>query len=759
MERTKSIAVIGNYLPRKCGIATFSTDLVNALSGADGELDCWSVAINDIPEGYRYPEKVHFEINQNIAGEYKLAADFLNINQIDVVCLQHEYGIYGGEAGSYIISLLRDLRMPIVTTLHTVLEKPSKKQKDVLTEIAALSSRLMVMSKKGIEFLTDIYHIPREKLVFIHHGIPDMPFIDPNFYKDQFGVEGKQVILTFGLLSPNKGIETMIKALPAVVEKHPDAVYIVVGATHPHVRKASGEEYRHNLQRLARLRGVDDHVIFFNRFVEIKELCEFLAASDIYVTPYLSESQIVSGTLAYAMGVGKATVSTPYWYAKEMLAEGRGVLVDFKDSKGLANEVISLLDDDIKRNTMRKKAYTFSRKAVWSQVAVDYINVCNEVKAERACKSRFYLKTKNLEQDESSLPEIDFSHLKTMTDDTGLIQHAEFTVPSRQFGYCIDDNARALIVTVMAQDLVPEDPELVRLQKKYLSFINYAYNEKNGWFRNFMDYDRQWLEEKGAEDSQGRTLWGLGVCSALSREAGCLALSTTLFHKGISMLEALEHPRAIAFALVGIHAYLARFSGDSEVRRIRDKLAVTLFDHFDHDDDSGWPWLKGDILTYASGKIPQALLLSGQWMNRKDMLETGYRCLDWLIDIQKEDDHFSPVGSNGWYRPEGEKARFDQQPIEAQIMLEATLLAFNMSGQERYRAAADMAFNWFLGQNDLKEPLYDYTTGGCRDGLTPDGPNMNEGAESTLAWLLSLLYMQGFLADQKKLHYTNFIEE
>jgi hypothetical protein len=459
------------------------------------------------------------------------------------------------------------------------------------------------------------------------------------------------------------------------------------------------------------------------------------------------------------MGVGKATVSTPYWYAKEMLAEGRGILVDFKDSKGLASEVISLLDDDIKRNAMRKKAYTFSREAVWSQVAVDYINVCNEVKADRACKSRFYLKTKNLEQDESSLPEINFDHLKTMTDDTGLIQHAEFTVPSRQFGYCIDDNARALIVTVMAQDLVPEDPELVWLQKEYLSFINYAYNEENGWFRNFMDYDRRWLEEKGSEDSQGRTLWGLGVCSALSREAGCLALSTTLFHKGISMLETLEHPRAIAFALVGIHAYLARFSGDSEVRRIRDKLAVTLFDHFDHDDDSGWPWLKGDILTYASGKIPQALLLSGQWMNRKDMLETGYRCLDWLIDIQKEDDHFSPVGSNGWYRPEGEKARFDQQPIEAQIMLEATLLAYNMSGQERYRAAADMAFNWFLGQNDLKEPLYDYTTGGCRDGLTPDGPNMNEGAESTLAWLLSLLSMQGFLANQKKLHYTNFIEE
>jgi glycosyltransferase involved in cell wall biosynthesis len=759
MERIRSLAVIGNYLPRICGIATFTADLMQALSTATPDADCWCVAMNDRPEGYRYPDKVRFEINQNRPGEYKLAADFLNISQADVVSLQHEYGIYGGEAGSFIVPLLRGLRMPVVTTLHTVLETPTPAQKEALMEIASLSCRLVVMAERAAVFLRDIYGVPGEKIAFIHHGIPDMPFVDPNFYKDQLGVEGKKVILTFGLLSPNKGIEYMIEAMPAVVEQFPEAVYIVVGATHPQVKKAHGEEYRQKLERLAHTRGVDGHILFFNRFVELRELCEFLGSCDVYVTPYLARAQIVSGTLAYAMGVGKATVSTPYWYAEEMMADERGVLVDFKDAPGLARAVIELLGDEMKRNTMRKRAYAFSRQAVWSRVAQDYLAVFNEVRMERSRTAHPSLLRETPEQDITSLPDINLDHLNAMTDDTGIIQHATYTVPDYGHGYCIDDNTRALIVMVMAQDLMPDDPELVRLQKKYLAFIMHAWNEQNGWFRNFLAYNRTWLEEKGSEDSQGRTIWGLGVCAALSRDPGCVALSTTLFHRGLKILEELTHPRALAFALVGIHAYLARFSGDSEARRIRETLADRLFHRFNGFVTDDWVWFENELVTYANAKVPQALLLSGQWLQRQDMLQLGFRVLDWLIAIQLENDHFSPVGNRGWLKRGEPRIRFDQQPIEAQAMVETCLLAFNMTGNEHYRATAQLAFNWFLGQNDLAESLYDYTTGGCRDGLSPDGPNMNQGAESTLAWLLSLLAMYGSKAQQKKLQYLNPIGE
>ncbi len=753
MERVRSVAVIGNYLPRMCGIATFTTDLVNAVSNAGKGIECWAVAMNDRPEGYKYPKEVRFEINQNKSSEYALASDYLNISQIDAVSLQHEYGIFGGENGSYIVTLIRGLRMPVVTTLHTVLKEPTEGQKKTLSEIASLSAKLIVMSETACGFLKDIYGVPEEKIVLIHHGIPDMPFVDPNFYKDQFGVEGRKVILTFGLLSPNKGIEYMIDALPKIIEKHSDAVYIIVGATHPNIKKTQGEEYRQNLVRRAKAAGVDKNIMFFNRFVERNELCEFLGACDVYVTPYLSESQIVSGTLAYAMGVGKATVSTPYWYAKEMISTDRGVLVNFRDSEAMAKSVTELLEDDVKRNAMRKRAYTFLRRAVWSQVAVDYLSALNEVKDERAKKTELFFSTKTLAQDKTSLPEIEFRHVFLMTDETGVLQHASYSIPDYDHGYCTDDNARALIATVMAQSLMPEDPKILNLQKKYLAFIKYSYNDIESCFRNFMSFDRKWLEEKGSEDSQGRAIWSLGVCAALSRDKSCVALSTTLFHKAVSAMEKIAHPRAVSFALVGIHAYLARFSGDSEIRRMREKLANLLFEKFKNRPDKQWLWFD-DELFYANAKIPQALLLSGQWMQRNDMIKMGFELLNWLIEIQKENNYFSPIGNRDWLRKGKGKANFDQQPIEAQSMLETCLLAYNMTGNEYYSNTAYLVFNWFLGQNILNEPLYDFATGGCRDGLTPDGPNMNQGAESTLAWLLSLLAMHGFSSEQNKMQYT-----
>lgn len=758
MERIRTVAVVGNYLPRICGIATFTTDLVSALSSVSLDTGCWAVAMNDRPEGYRYPENVRFEINQNSPDEYRQAADVLNINQVDVVCLQHEYGIYGGHAGSYILQLLRELRMPVVTTLHTVLREPSAEQRKVLQDIASISSRVVVMARRAVRFLIDIYDIPEDKVAFIHHGIPDMPFVDPNFYKDQFGVEGRKVLLTFGLLSQNKGIEYMIRALPKITRKHPDAVYIVLGATHPHVKRMQGEEYRVGLERLARNLGVEQHMVFFNRFVEFKELCEFLGAADVYVTPYLGEAQIVSGTLAYAMGVGKATVSTPYWYAQEMIGDDRGLLTPFRDPDALAEAVNHLLDDDVARNALRKRAYLYSRNAVWSHVASEYMTVFNEAKAERTSRPHTLFSASPGRADKTTLPEIQFGHLATMTDDTGMLQHATYTVPNYDHGYCVDDNARALIVAVLAQDLMPDQERLIRLQKRYLGFVKHAYNEDAGCFRNFMGYDRRWLEKRGSQDCQGRALWGLGVCAALSNESGCVALSATLFHRALGVVSQLHHPRALAFALVGMHAYLARFSGDSEVRRVRETVANTLFGCFEKTIANPWPWFD-DRVTYANAKIPHALLLSGQWLQRSDIIAAGFRILDWLIDIQCEDGHFSPIGNRGWFTRNEGKARFDQQPIEAQAMVEAALLAYRMTGKESYRETARRAFNWFLGQNDLDAVLYEYSTGGCRDGLSPDGPNLNQGAESTLAWLLSLIAMHSFEADQRRLHYVESIAE
>jgi glycosyltransferase involved in cell wall biosynthesis len=749
-EGIGSVAVIGNYLPRLCGIATFTTDLVEALSAEAPDINCWAVAMNDKPEGYAYPGKVRFVINQNKLTDYGVASEFLNIGQTDIVCVQHEYGIFGGPAGSHLLKLLGELRMPIVTVLHTVLRDPAPEYREVMCKLADLSDKLIVMSRKAFDFLEDIYGVPKEKIAFIHHGIPDMPFIDPNFYKDKFGVEGKKVLLTFGLLSPNKGIENVLQALPAITKEHPDVTYIILGATHPHIIKVHGEEYRISLQQLVRKLNISGHVIFHNRFVELNELCEFLGAADIYVTPYLQESQITSGTLAYAMGTGKAVISTPYWYAAEMLAEGRGVIVPFKDSGAIAEHVIDLLSDDMSLQTMRKKAYIFCREAIWKEVSRRYLEVFSEVQLNRSRHPRpRHLYIENIKSITNfELPEMKLDHLKSLTDDTGILQHATHTVPDRGHGYCTDDNARALMVTAMGREYLDSNSMCFdSLSNRYLSFLLHSFSVEKGRFRNFMTYDRQWTEEVGSEDAHGRALWGLGKAVDFFDNPGQMAMSMTLFNKAIKAVENFKSPRAIAFALVGIHAYLHKFSGDSEVRRIREIIANRLFDQFKNNATENWPWLE-NALNYANGKLSHALLLSGQWMQRSDMIDMGLRSLKWLLTIQTEDSHFVPIGNNGWYEKCGIKARFDQQPIEANAMIGACVEAFNITRDKTWIDHAVMCFNWFLGHNDLNMPLYDPKTGGCRDGLMADGINQNEGAESTLAWLLSLMTLQKLYADE-----------
>jgi glycosyltransferase involved in cell wall biosynthesis len=738
------IAFIGNYLPRQCGIATFTTDLCEAIATEYSDTTCIALPVNDIEGGYPYPSRVRFELSEKDIESYRRAADFLNINNVDLVCLQFEYGIFGGRAGSHILTLLRELRMPIVTTLHTILRDPDAQQRQVLQEVAGLSDRLVVMSERGAEFLQTVYRVLPDKIDLIPHGIPDLPFVDPSFHKDLFGVEGKIVLLSFGLLSANKGIENVIAALPAISAKHPNVVYFIVGATHPHVKRHDGESYRLSLQWLAQEKRVEGHVIFYNRFVSLEELVEFIGAADIYITPYLNPAQIVSGTLAYTLGAGKAVISTPYWYAEEMLAEDRGVLVPFRDPGALAEQVIDLLDNEAKRHGMRKRAYLFGRDMIWPQVARRYMESFRRARAERRHFTPTDFAVKPLDKRPGELPPLKLDHLRRMTDDTGMLQHAIFTVPNYREGYTIDDNARALTVSTLLEELGNE--QALELTSRYLAFVGYAFNNESGRFRNFMDYQRNWLEDSGSDDSHGRTLWALGTLLGRSNTPALHSMAGRLFEQALPVITHTTSPRAWAFALIGIHDYLRRFDGDRRASQVREELAGRLLGLYQNHRTDEWRWYE-QSLTYCNAVLPHALLMSGQWIPNNDMTEAGLESLAWLADLQRSDtngSHFVPIGSNGFYKRGGERARFDQQPVEAQAMVSACLEAHRITGDKNWHKEARRAFEWFLGRNDLNLPIYDPTTGGCRDGLHADRPNENQGAESSLAFLQAVLELRLF---------------
>ena len=738
----KRIAFIGNYLPRQCGIATFTTDLCEAIADEYKGTSCMVLPVNDIESGYDYPSRVRFELTEKDIESYRRAADFLNINNVDMVSLQHEYGIYGGRAGDYILTLLRELRVPIVTTLHTILRDPDADQRRVLEEIAALSDRLVVMSERGAEFLREIYHVPPEKIDLIPHGIPDMPFVDPSFNKDLFGVEGKIVLLSFGLLSANKGIENVISALPTILAKHPNAVYIVLGATHPHVLRSEGESYRLSLQWLAQQKGVESNVIFYNRFVELDELVQFIGAADIYITPYLDAAQITSGTLAYTLGAGKAVISTPYWYAEEMLADDRGALVPFRDPQALAERVIDLLDNESKRHAMRKRAYLYGRDMIWPQVARRYMQSFERARAERRHFAQAEFVVKPLDKRPQELPPLKLDHLHHMTDQTGILQHATFTVPDYREGYTTDDNARALLVSALLEEL--GDKEATQLATRYLAFLWYAFNAETKSFRNFMDYQRRWLGDNGSDDSHGRALWALGTTLGRSNTPALHNMAGRIFEQSLRGILKTTSPRAWAFALIGIHEYLERFAGDRRASQVREELANRLLVLYQNNNSNEWHWFEQG-LSYCNAALSHAMLLCGQSIPNPEMTKAGLESLTWLANLQRADTeagHFVPIGSNGFYPRGGERARFDQQPVEAQAMISACLEAYWLTGDKQWRKEAQRAFEWFLGRNDLKLPVYDPTTGGCRDGLHPDRLNENQGAESTLAFLQSLLELR-----------------
>ncbi len=741
------IAVIGNYLPRQCGIATFTTDLCAAISAEYGTARLMALPVNDTEQGYNYPARVRWSLVQDDVKSYLDAAEFLNFNNIDMVCLQHEYGIFGGEAGSHILHLLRGLKMPVVTTLHTVLREPNPDQLMVMEEIAELSDRLIVMSQLSSQFLQEIFKVPGSKIDMVPHGVPDLPFLDPNFYKDRFGVEGKAVLLTFGLLSPNKGIENVIQALPQILSKHKNVVYIVAGATHPHILRREGDKYRASLQALAKEVGVESQVIFHDRFVSPEEMAEFIGAADIYITPYRYEAQVVSGTLAYALGAGEAIISTPYWHAIELLDDRRGALVPFQNPGAIALKTIELLNTPAIRHALRKRAYLFARDMVWKKVAQGYMESFARVRSDRIENPRVQFSARATPKALDQLPELKLDHLNRLTDDTGMLQHAIFTIPNRAEGYTTDDNARALIFTVLLAQLGKDqlgqaDAVAPDFSCRYLSFLEHAFNSVNGRFRNFLSYDRQWNETGGSEDCHGRALWGLGTVLGRSEDQGLRCAAGRLFEFSLPAAGEFSSPRAWAYTLLGIQEYLNSYSGDRDAQKVRSVLSRRLLEMYESVRRPDWKWFE-NVLAYGNARLPQALLLVGSACSDERMVSAGLEALDWLLKTQhcETNHHFVPIGSQGFYHQGGEKARFDQQPIEGAGAVSACLEAYRVTGDSHWRSEAWSAFNWFLGDNDLQLPLYDSVTGGCRDGLHPERANQNQGAESMLSFLMALLDM------------------
>lgn len=738
------LAVLGTYLPRRCGIATFTADLCDALEAEIESGEVLALAMNDRPEGYPYPERVRFELQENAVADYRMAAEFLAISAIDAVIVQHEFGIFGGPEGAHVLRVLREVPQPVITTLHTILDEPEGDRRAVLEEVLRLSDRVVSISARGVDLLRESFDAPPGKLVHVPHGIPDVPFVDPNYYKDLFGVEGRRVILTFGLLGPGKGVEWMVRAMPAVVERHPETVYIVLGATHPHERRAHGEAYRQELRRLVRELSLQEHVIFQNRFVTSEELAQYLGAADVYVTPYLAEGQVSSGTLVYALGAGKAVVSTPYLCAKEMLADGRGRLVPFRDPGALAHEICDLFENSADRHAMRRKAYQFCRPMIWRSVGRAYLDLVRESIADRAEAPRPQTTAAFAPHSgpADELPELDLRHLRALVDDTGVLQHCIFSTPDRRHGYSTDDNARALAAIVAAWRQ-SRDESLASSADVCLAFLLHAFDPATRRFRGRLSYDRKWPKKPGTEYTHARALWALGAVVAEAPNEAMASMATRLFRDGLPALGDFTSPLAWAYAVIGIHRYLERFRGDADARRMRGSLAERLFDRFGEHAESDWPWCDAERVGRGSARTAHALLMAGQWIPDERMKEMALRALDWLLALQTAPEgHLSLLGTDGGLRRDGTRARFEQMPAEVQGLVEACAEAFRATGDARWKREARRCIDWFLGGNDLRVMLYNSLTGGCCDSLTSHGPNANQGTESTLAWLLSLLAVE-----------------
>lgn len=723
------IIYIATYPPRRCGIGTFTHNKFNAIknTGTDGIV----VAINDRDNEYDYPEEVKFTIKQHCLEDYRNAADFINSSGADVCILEHEYGIFGGEAGLYILSLLHRLRVPVIAVLHTVLRSPSYSEKTILMEIMKMAAKTVVMTQKAVDFLTTIYGVQRRQIEIIPHGVPDLKFCN-DACKQDFKLAGKKVLMTFGLLGRNKGIETVIKALPPVVKKHPETVYIVLGKTHPAVVRHAGEEYREYLQQLVKDLQLDDHVIFINEFTDEEKLVQYLSATDIYITPYLTEAQITSGTLSYAAGAGCAILSTPYWHAAELLTEGRGRLFDFNNATQLSEQLMELLDKPAVLNELKYNAYEYGRQVTWPQTAKKYLAIARDIAQQPIAQLRRQEAFAKL----GELPPFSLDHVRRITDKTGIIQHATYGIANLKEGYCLDDNGRALLMILMAYKEY-KTPIACDLIPVYLGYMHYMQNE-DGTFRNFLAFNGNFLDEQGSEDSFGRGIWALGYLLDHSPTDAWYQTGKTLFLNAVPVFDKLQFIRAIANTVIGVSYYMQHIPGDmgmmEQLKRLVDKL-VTQYDRNATDD---WKWFE-DTMTYDNAILPLALLHAAEVMRDDKVKHVAMESMRFLTDVTMKDGYLSVIGNENWYTKGGERSIFAQQPVDAMAMVLMFRQAYLLTGDKVWLEKLYTSFRWFLGENDLRVSMYDAETHGCCDGLESDRINRNQGAESTLAYLISRL--------------------
>jgi glycosyltransferase involved in cell wall biosynthesis len=728
-------AFIGTYPPRECGIGTFTNNLLDSVlhtkKAEKHHFEAFVVAVDDHNLTYDYPPEVKLHIRQEVQEDYLKAAKYINLSGADICILQHEFGIFGGQNGVYILPLLHRLDIPLLVTLHTILKTPTYNEKAVLQEIGKMAQKIVVMSQKAIEFLVDIYSVPRKKIAVIEHGVPDIKF-SPVKSKEEFKLASRKVLLTFGFIGRNKGIETVINALPDVIQRHPHVVYIILGKTHPNVLRHSGEEYRIFLMRLVKNLQLENHVLFLNQFIDVQDLFKYLSATDIYITPYLNESQITSGTLSYAVGVGAAVLSTPYWHAAELLEDGRGRLFDFGNSKQLSSTMIELLDHPQELENLKRTALEYGRNFTWPKTGVKYEELVHAILEKGympAVKNDTVL-------DFLILPPFSLVHINRLTDDTGIIQHAKYGIPNLKEGYCLDDNARALLMVLMAFRQM-KDNRALELSPIYLSYIHYMQN-KNGTFRNFMSFNRNFLDDVGSEDSFGRTIWALGYLLGNAPNDAYFQAGSGIFFNAAPNFERLKSIRGIANTMIGICYYLkTNPSDDSMTERLRN-MAFKLVTHYEENESPDWKWFES-LLAYDNGILPLALLHAAGILNDGRINEVALTAMDFLTAHTLKNDYLSIIGNEKWFKKEGERSVFAQQPIDAMAMVLMYHQAYHLTRDKDYIKMLYTSFLWFLGENDLRMSLYDFETKGCCDGFESYGVNRNQGAESSLAYLIAHL--------------------